>query len=198
MLLVREHHLPNVTLYPRGQQSTNNGHPIFWIKFHFKGKFSAKNRLKSDVLCDCHLLVRFLSPPIRESAYNASWTRFCGQHFFSENGAQFCSYLVKRFCLGVALCGRKDFVQITVQKELVVEWAIMSAECKSGKTHRSIFSDLPGPGTSPARSTAGIFNQKDLYSSFSMKMELNCVYIWSIDFFLVKDKLPGRNLINVQ
>ncbi len=30
-----------------------------------------------------------------------------------------------------------------------------------------------------------------------MKMVLNCVPIWSVDFFLVKDKVPERNLITV-
>ncbi len=44
--------------------------------------------------------------------YEASWTRFCGQQFVNENGAQFCSYLVKRVWLGVAFCSRKDFVQM--------------------------------------------------------------------------------------
>ncbi len=48
-------------------------------------------------------------------------------NLFNENGAQFCSYLVKRFWLGVAFCGRKDFVQITVQKNVVFEWVIIGA-----------------------------------------------------------------------
>ena len=29
-------------------------------------------------------------------------------------------------------------------------------------------------------------------------MVFNCVLIWSVDFCLVKDKVPGRNLISVQ
>ncbi len=39
----------------------------------------------------------------------------------------------------LALCSRNDFVQITVQKNLVVQWAIMSVECKSRETHGSVF-----------------------------------------------------------
>ncbi len=31
-----------------------------------------------------------------------------------------------------------------------------------------------------------------------MKMVLNCVYIWSADVFVVKNKVPGRNLIKKQ
>ncbi len=38
---------------------------------------------------------------------------------------------------------------------------------------------------------------KVVYSSFSMKMALNCVHIWSVDLFLVKDKVPGRKLIKI-
>ncbi len=62
----------------------------------------------------------------RSKAHKALWTRFCGQHLFNENGAQFYSYLVKRFWLGVALY-RNDFGQITVQKNIVFKWAIIGA-----------------------------------------------------------------------
>ncbi len=67
--------------------------------------------------------------------YKALWTRFHGQHFFNENRAQFCSYLVKRFWLGVALCSRKDFVQITVEKNVVFEWVIIGANHASSLEH---------------------------------------------------------------
>ncbi len=30
-----------------------------------------------------------------------------------------------------------------------------------------------------------------------MKMVLNSVHIWFVDFFLVKDKVPGRNFIKI-
>ena len=36
---------------------------------------------------------------------------------------------------------------------------------------------------------------KVVSSSFSMKMVLNCVHIWSVDLFLVKDNAPVRNLV---
>ncbi len=39
----------------------------------------------------------------------------------------------------------------------------------------------------------GIVSQKFVYNSFSMRMVLNCVHTWSVDFFLVKDMAPGRN-----
>ncbi len=51
--------------------------------------------------------------------------------------------------------------------------------------------------TGRARSTVGILFQKYIYSTFSMKMVLNCIHIWSIDLFLVKDKVLGRKLIKI-
>ncbi len=36
--------------------------------------------------------------------------------------------------------------------------------------------------------TKGILFQKYVYSSFSIKIVLNCVHIWFVDLFLVKDK----------
>ncbi len=35
--------------------------------------------------------------------------------------------------------------------------------------------------------TIGSLFQKYVYSSFSMKMVVNCVHIWSVDLFLIKD-----------
>ncbi len=35
------------------------------------------------------------------------------------------------------------------------------------------------------------------YSSFSMKMVLNCIHIWSVDLFIVKYKVLGRKLIKM-
>ncbi len=43
--------------------------------------------------------------------------------------------------------------------------------------------------------TTGSLFQKYVYSSFSMKMVLNCIHFWSADLFLVKDNAPARNLI---
>ncbi len=40
--------------------------------------------------------------------------------------------------------------------------------------------------------TIGSLFQKYVYSSFSMKMVLNCIHIWSVDLFLVEDKVPER------
>ncbi len=44
---------------------------------------------------------------------------------------------------------------------------------------------------------AGIIFPKYVQSSFSVKMVLNCVHIWSVNLFLVKDKAPGRKLIKM-
>ena len=46
--------------------------------------------------------------------------------------------------------------------------------------------------------TIGILFQKYVYSSFSLRMVLNCVHIWSVDLFLVKDLATGRNLMKMQ
>ncbi len=43
--------------------------------------------------------------------------------------------------------------------------------------------------------TKGVLFQKYVYSNFSMKIVLICIHIWSVDLFLVKDNMPGRNLI---
>ncbi len=53
-------------------------------------------------------------------------------------------------------------------------------------------------GTGQAQSTKGILFQKYVYSTFSMKMVLNCIHIWSVNFFLVKDNVQGRNWISMQ
>ncbi len=45
--------------------------------------------------------------------------------------------------------------------------------------------------------TKGSLFQKHMYSSFSIKMVLNCVHIWSVDLFLVKDNVPARNLFKL-
>ncbi len=39
---------------------------------------------------------------------------------------------------------------------------------------------------------------KYVYSSFFMKMVFHCVHIWSVDLFLVEDKVTVRNLIRSQ
>ncbi len=44
-------------------------------------------------------------------------------------------------------------------------------------------------GTSRAQSTKGSLFQKYVYSTFSGKMVLNCVHIWSVNLFLVEDKV---------
>ncbi len=64
----------------------------------------------------------------------------------------------------------------------------------------SVFSDLrfAPAGYWLSGSTTGIIFQKYVYSTFSMNMVLNCVHNWSVNFFLVKNKVPGRYLINVQ
>ncbi len=46
--------------------------------------------------------------------------------------------------------------------------------------------------------TIGSLFQKYVYSSFSMKMVLNYIHIWSVDLFLIKNQVPGRNLIKMQ
>ncbi len=42
-------------------------------------------------------------------------------------------------------------------------------------------------GHRSSANTIGSLFQKYVYSSFSMKMVLNCVHIWSVDLFLIKD-----------
>ncbi len=51
--------------------------------------------------------------------------------------------------------------------------------------------------TDRVRSTTGFLFQKYVYSTFSMKMVLNYIHIWSVNYFLVKDKVPGRNWTSV-
>ncbi len=51
--------------------------------------------------------------------------------------------------------------------------------------------------TSRAQSTIGSLFQKYVHSSFYMKIVLNCIHIWSIDLFLIKDKVLGRKLIKI-
>ncbi len=93
-------------------------------------------------LCRCN-------PLQWHKAHKAWWTRFCGQYFFNENRAQFYSYLVKRFWLGVALCSRKDFVQ---SAQLWNVGAIMG--CKSSDLPGGIFSfAFPEILESPGEST---------------------------------------------
>ncbi len=48
-----------------------------------------------------------------------------------------------------------------------------------------------------AQSTIGSLFQKSVYRSFSLKIVLNCIHIWSVDLFLVKDKVPARKLIKI-
>ncbi len=42
-------------------------------------------------------------------------------------------------------------------------------------------------GYRSSTNTTGSLFQKYVYSSFSMKMVLNCVHIWSVYLFLIKD-----------
>ncbi len=56
-----------------------------------------------------------------------------------------------------------------------------------------VFSDLHCNWSST--NTMGILFQKYVYSTFSMKMVLNCVHIWSVDLSLVEDNVPVRNLM---
>ncbi len=51
-----------------------------------------------------------------------------------------------------------------------------------------LFSDLRRLGTSA--NTLGILFQKFVYSTFFMKIVLNCIHIWSVDLFLVEDEAP--------
>ncbi len=51
--------------------------------------------------------------------------------------------------------------------------------------------------TGRVQSTTGSLFQKSVYSSFSMKIVLNYIHIWSMDLFLVKDKVSGRKLIKM-
>ena len=52
-------------------------------------------------------------------------------------------------------------------------------------------------GYRSSANTIGSLFQKYVYSSFSMKMVFNSIHIWSVDLFLVKDKVPGRKLIEM-
>ncbi len=52
--------------------------------------------------------------------------------------------------------------------------------------------------TGQAPSTTGILFQKYVYITFSMKMVLNCVHIWSVDLLLVNDKAPERVFVRMQ
>ncbi len=62
--------------------------------------------------------------------------------------------------------------------------------CTSG-----VFLVICAAGYRSSANTIGSLFQKHVCSTFSMKMVLNCVHIWSADLFLVKDKAPVRNLI---
>ncbi len=46
--------------------------------------------------------------------------------------------------------------------------------------------------------TSGSLFKKYVYSSFSRKMVLNCIHIWSVDLFSVEDKVPERVFIGMQ
>ncbi len=59
----------------------------------------------------------------------------------------------------------------------------------------NLFLVICAAGYQWSANTIGSLFQKHVCSTFSMKMVLNCVHIWSIDLFLVKDKAPVRNLI---
>ncbi len=52
-------------------------------------------------------------------------------------------------------------------------------------------------GYRSSANTIGSLFQKYVYSSFFMKMVFNSIHIWSVDLFLVKDKVPGRKLIEM-
>ncbi len=53
-------------------------------------------------------------------------------------------------------------------------------------------------GYRSSANTIGSLFQKCVYSSFSMKMVLNCVHIWFVDLFLVEDKAPERVFVGMQ
>ena len=52
-------------------------------------------------------------------------------------------------------------------------------------------------GYRSSANTIGILFQKYVYSTFSMKIVLNCIHIWFVDLFSIKDKVPGRKLIKI-
>ncbi len=53
-------------------------------------------------------------------------------------------------------------------------------------------------GHRSSANTKGILFQKYMYSSFSMKMALNYVHIWSVDLFLVEDQVLERVFVGMQ